>query len=105
MSTPVLASSPTQVERSGPPVAGKDRLATAEQDRLEHQAVLVDQVVLDELPGERRTPHTWMPRSPPRCLSWRITPMASSPRISVVSFHRRSPPHSFLIEEGHRPSP
>jgi hypothetical protein len=39
-------------------VAGEDRLAATEEDRLDHEAVFVDQIVLNELAGERRAPHS-----------------------------------------------
>ncbi len=39
-----------QLERSRPPVIGEEPLAPAEHDRLDHEAVLVDQVGEDEPP-------------------------------------------------------
>src|SRR5260370_41440324 len=46
-----------QLERPCPTVIGEQPLAATEHDRLNHQAVLVDEVVGDELYGKRGAPH------------------------------------------------
>src|SRR5947207_5819627 len=46
-----------QLERAGLAVGRQQPLPTAEQDRLDHQPVLVDEIVADELLRKRGTAH------------------------------------------------
>ena len=58
ISTPVAAVvTDTSSSGRGPVSSREHPLAAAEQDRLDHQPVLVDELVLDELAGERGAAH------------------------------------------------
>ena len=54
-----------RAKRPGAAVLGKAPLAAAEQDRLDHQAVLVDEVMLDQLGSERGAAHDLQPLAVP----------------------------------------
>ena len=91
MSTPVFACV-TDTSSSGraSPIRREDRLPAAQQDRLEHEPVLVDEIVLYELASQRGTaPDLQAAVTTARSQrADRLDRVAAPPPRSVVLFHR-----------------
>jgi len=79
-----------QLERARLAVVREQAFPAAEHDRLDHQAVLVDQTAADKRPGEIELPMTW--RLPPSWARSRPTSPTTSSEGAGSKWSSRGPP-------------